>query len=66
MQRTRRLLASISLPGITLLLGATTVLLQENVHDPRHVLLTLIALWGVLSLPVGLLVGHLAIGEDRK
>lgn len=66
MQRTRRLLASISLPGLTLLLGGTTVLLQLNVHDPRHVLLTLIVLWGVLSLPVGLLVGHLALGEDRK
>ena len=66
MQRTRRLLATISLPGLTLVLGATAVLLQMNVHDPNHVLLTTIALWGVLSLPVGLLVGHLALGEDRK
>ena len=66
MQRTRRLLATISLPGITLLLGGATALLQMNVHDPRHVLLTMIILWGVLSLPVGLLVGHLALGEDRK
>ena len=55
----------ISLPGLTLVLGATTVLLQLNVHDPNHVLLTTIAVWGLLSLPVGLLVGHLALGEDR-
>ena len=66
MQRTRHLIATISLPGITLILGATTVLLQMNVHDPKHVLLTTIALWGLLSLPVGLLVGHLALGEDGR
>ncbi len=65
MQRVRRLLATGSLTATTLTLIGVTAYLQLTVHDPRHVLLTSLGLWGVLSIPIGLLVGHAALGEDR-
>ncbi len=43
---------------------ALAVFLQLTVHDPRHVLLTVLGSWGLLSLPIGLLVGHCALSED--
>ena len=39
---------------------AVLVALQLTVHDPHHVLLTAVGSWGILSLPIGLLVGHFA------
>jgi len=61
----RRFLATATLTGTTLGLIGLTVFLQLTVHDPRHILLTGLAAWGVLSIPVGLLVGHAALSEDR-
>jgi hypothetical protein len=64
MTRVRRFLAKTGLAGTTILMLATAVFLQLTVHDPRHVLLTALASWGILSLPIGLLVGHFALSED--
>lgn len=60
----KRFLAKTGLAGTTILMLAIAAFLQLTVHDPRHVLLTALASWGVLSLPIGLLVGHFALSED--
>ena len=57
-------LTTTALIGFTLVLLGAVVFLQLTVHDPDHVLLTLVGSWGLLSLPVGLLVGHAARGAD--
>ena len=55
-------LTTTALAGFTLALLGAIAFLQLTVHDPDHVLLTAVASWGLLSLPVGLLVGHCALG----
>lgn len=55
-------LTTTALAGVTVALLSALVALQVTVHDPRHVLLTAVASWGLLSLLVGLLVGHCALG----
>ncbi len=55
-------LTTTALAVLTLALLGAVVTLQLTVHDPAHVLLTAVACWGLLSLPVGLLVGHAALG----
>ena len=64
MIRAKRLLAKAGLAGSTIAMLAIAVFLQLTVHDPRHVLLTALGSWGLLSLPIGLLVGHFALSED--
>ena len=64
MERLRRLFATPTLSGAAAALIGIAAYLQLTVHDPRHVLLTALALWAALSLPVGLLVGHAALSED--
>jgi hypothetical protein len=64
MNRVKWLLAKIGLAGTTIVLTGTAVFLQLTVHDPHHVLLTALGTWGILSLPIGLLVGHFALSED--
>jgi len=51
---------AIALSGIAFAMLAILVVLQLTVHDPHHVLLTAVGSWGILSLPIGLLVGHFA------
>ncbi len=58
-------LTTTALAGVTIALLGGIVVLQLTVHDPDHVLLTAVASWGLLSLPVGLLVGHCALGSSR-
>ena len=53
---------AIALSGIAFAMLAILVVLQLTVHDPHHVLLTAVGSWGILSLPIGLLVGHFARG----
>jgi hypothetical protein len=55
-------LTTAALAGVSLALLGAIAALQMTVHDPQHVLLTAVATWGALSLPVGLLVGHCALG----
>ena len=55
-------LTTTALAGTAIALLGAIAALQLTVHDPRHILLTAVASWGVLSLPVGLLVGHCALG----
>jgi hypothetical protein len=64
MTKVKRLLVKTGLAGSTILMLAIVAFLQLTVHDPRHVLLTALLSWGVLSLPIGLLVGHFALSED--
>ena len=64
MIRAKRFLAKTGLAGSTIAMLAIAVFLQLTVHDPRHVLLTALGSWGLLSLPIGLLVGHFALSED--
>ena len=64
MTRAKRFLAKAGLAGSTIAMLAVAVALQLTVHDPRHVLLTALGSWGLLSLPIGLLVGHFALSED--
>ncbi|HSU07468.1 MAG TPA: hypothetical protein VLI93_18035 [Acetobacteraceae bacterium] len=64
MNRVKHILARASLASTTIALIGLVASLQLTVHDPRHVLLTALASWGVLSLAVGLLVGHCALSED--
>lgn len=64
MIRAKRLLARTGLAGTTIAMLAMAACLQLTVHDPRHVLLTALGSWGLLSLPIGLLVGHCALSED--
>jgi len=56
-------LTTTALAGLTIALLGAIAILQLTVHDPDHVLLTAVASWGLLSLPVGLLVGHCALGS---
>jgi hypothetical protein len=60
----KRLLAKAGLAGSSVAMLSVAVFLQLTVHDPRHVLLTVLGSWGLLSLPIGLLVGHFALSED--
>ena len=55
-------LTTTALLGFTLALLGVVVFLQMTIHDPDHVLFTACASWGLLSLPVGLLAGHAALG----
>ena len=64
MNKVKRLLGTTSLAGVTIALIGAGIFAQLTVHDPHHVLLISLASWGVLSLPVGLLVGHCALSED--
>jgi len=64
MTRAKRFLAKTGLAGSTIAMLVVAVSLQLTVHDPRHVLLTALGSWGLLSLPIGLLVGHFALSED--
>jgi len=59
-------LTTTALAGLTTALLGGVVFLQLTVHDPDHVLLTAVASWGLLSLPVGLLVGHCALGHGSS
>lgn len=63
MSRMKQVLATASLASATVGLIALVAFLQLTVHDPQHVLLTVVTGWGVLSLAVGLLVGHCALSE---
>jgi hypothetical protein len=62
---TWRLQAMPALPGGAVALMAIAAYLQLMFHDPRHLLLTGLALWGALSMPVGLLAGHAALSENE-
>lgn len=64
MLRAKRFLARTCLAGSSIGMLALAIFLQLTVHDPRHVLLTALGSWGLLSLPIGLLVGHCALSED--
>ena len=64
MNKVKRVLATTSLAGVMIALIGAGIIVQLMVHDPRHVLLISLATWGVMSLPVGLLVGHCALSED--
>jgi hypothetical protein len=65
--RVKKDLTTTGLAGLAVLLLGIVVVLQLTVHDPRHVLLTVVASWGLLSLPVALLFGHFSkSGEDRN
>jgi len=64
MIRAKRFLARTGLAGSSVAMLTVAVYLQLTVHDPRHVLLTALGSWGLLSLPIGLLVGHFALSED--
>ena len=46
------------LSALAIALGGLVVVLQLEVHDPRHVLLKAVFLWGGLALLLGLLIGH--------
>ena len=60
-------LTTTGLAALAVLLLGIVVALQLTVHDPRHVLLTVVGCWGLLSLPVALLFGHFSrTGEDRQ
>lgn len=59
-------LTTTALAGVTIALLGAIAALQLTVHDPNHVLLTAVASWGLLSLPVGLLVGHCALGDSSS
>jgi hypothetical protein len=65
MERLRRLFATPALSVSAAAPIGVATYLQLTVHDPRHVFLIGLALWGALSLPIGLLVGHAALSEDR-
>ncbi len=64
MIRVKRLLARTGLAGSILAMLGAAAFAQMTMHDPRHVLLTALGSWGLLSLPIGLLVGHCALSED--
>jgi hypothetical protein len=64
MIKVKHFLASTGLIGTAIAMTVIAVYLQLTVHDPRHVLMTALGSWGLLSLPIGLLVGHLALSED--
>ena len=65
--RVKRDLTTTGLAGLAVLLLGVVVALQLTVHDPRHVLLTVVGSWGLLSLPVALLFGHFSkASEDRN
>lgn len=64
-ERLRRIFATPALSAGAAVPIGVAAYLQLTVHDPRHVLLVGLALWGALSLPIGLLVGHAALSEDR-
>jgi hypothetical protein len=64
MHRVKGLFDRMSAAFIAVAMIAIAAFLQLTVHDPHHVLLTVLGSWGLLSLPVGLLVGHVALGED--
>ena len=65
--RVKKDLTTTGLAGLAVLLLGIVVALQLTVHDPRHVLLTVVGSWGLLSLPVALLFGHFSkTGEDRN
>ena len=65
--RVKRDLTTTGLAGLTVILLGIVVALQLTVHDPRHVLLTVVGSWGLLSLPVALLFGHFSkTREDRN
>jgi hypothetical protein len=64
MLKAKRLLAKTGLVGSSIAMLGTAIFLQLTVHDPRHVLITALGSWGLLSLPIGLLVGHCALSED--
>ena len=49
---------TVGLSALAIALGGVVVALQLEVHDPRHVLLKAVFLWGGLALVLGLLVGH--------
>jgi hypothetical protein len=64
MIKVKRFLAKTGLVGSAIVMAAVAVYLQLTVHDPRHVLMTALGSWGLLSLPIGFLVGHFALSED--
>ena len=64
MIKVMRFLAKTSLASTAIAMAAIAIYLQLTVHDPRHVLMTALGSWGLLSLPIGLLVGHFALSED--
>ena len=64
MHHLRRMLGRSGLVGIAFGLAGLAAYLQLTVHDPHHILLTILGSWGMLSLPIGLLVGHFALSED--
>ena len=65
--RVKKDLTTTGLAGLAVLLLGIVVALQLTVHDPRHVLLTVVGSWGLLSLPVALLFGHFSkTGQDRN
>ncbi len=65
MSRLKQVLATAGLASATVGLIGLVAFLQLTVHDPRHVLLTVVTGWGVLSLAVGLVVGHCALSEHE-
>ncbi len=64
MHQVKSLVSRMSVAFIALAMAGVAAFLQLTVHDPHHVLLTALGSWGLLSLPIGLLVGHVALGED--
>jgi len=65
--RVKKDLTTTGLAGLAVVLLGIVVALQLTVHDPRHVLLTVVGSWGLLSVPVALLFGHFSkTGEDAN
>ena len=60
----KRDLTTTGLAGLAVLLLAVVVVLQLTVHDPRHVLLAVVVSWGLPSVPVAMLFGHLSTSGD--
>lgn len=65
MSRVKQGIATAGLAASIVGLIALVAFLQLTVHDPKHVLLTVVTGWGVLSLAVGLVVGHCALSEHQ-
>ncbi|HEX5328465.1 MAG TPA: hypothetical protein VFW75_17555 [Acetobacteraceae bacterium] len=64
MQRAKRLLTGTGLASTTVALCGAAAILPMTAHDSAHMVLLALACWGVLSLPIGLLVGHCTLSED--
>jgi hypothetical protein len=59
-------ITTIGLSALALTLAGIVVAAQLEVHDPHHLLLKAVFLWGGLALLFGLVIGHAARRGDGK